>query len=428
MTTPLPLRILHLDHTGVPGGGQLGLCRYLEQSPDGQHGVAFLTGGPTVDRVRRTSVPVAVRRADSDFVARHDLITSQRWLRAAIRGFEPDVIVANSAAAAQAYAPLIPSTDAVSLYYMRTDLSAQSMGLVRNKIMTNLYYRHFDGFIANSTWTKDSRPREIHHRPIEVAFPVSGIEGRETGTAVRPTRHTANGRRIFSIVSLSRFDPWKGQQHLLEAADRAQQELLHHDIHIEIDLYGGNVMSDPEYIQQLKETARRVSPTVRFHGHISDVNSKLDQADCLVLSSVLPEPFGQVVVQAMSRGALAIVPDEGGPCDVVRHGENGLVYPSRDTAGLARSILLAARDPHFRLRLAEHGMLRAQDFADTRTAHRLTEAIAALHTEVTARSRRHVHAASDPSGPRSKTPQSGPAAGYDVARTACSSSRPGQAE
>lgn len=379
MSDTSELRVLHLDHTAVPGGGQLGLTRFIENAPRGVHAVAFLTGGAMVDRIERTGTQVQTRLPNAGFVARRDLHVSQRWLRHVVTSFAPDVILANSAAAAKAFAPLLPFTSALALYYMRSSHSADSNGRLKSLVMDSLYYQHYDGFLANSTWTRDSRSQRLQGHPVEVAYPVSGVADDPGATADRPHEHDEHGNRIFNIVSLSRFEPGKGHIQLLQAADQAQRALEAERIRITVDLYGGDVMGNKEYSRKLRSFAQGLAPEVSFHGHVSDVNPRLDRAHCLVLSSDKPEPFGQVVVQSMSRGALTIVPDEGGPSDVITPHVDGLTFPRGDATVLAERLVGAARDEEMTRRIAQAGLVRSRAFTDTSTSEKLMQAIERLH-------------------------------------------------
>jgi glycosyltransferase involved in cell wall biosynthesis len=56
---------------------------------------------------------------------------------------------------------------------------------------------------------------------------------------------------------------------------------------------------------------------------------------------VLPsieEGFGLVVPQALNCGLPAIVSDAVGGKDLIRHRENGSIFPARDAAALAREL------------------------------------------------------------------------------------------
>ncbi|MEM9325059.1 MAG: glycosyltransferase family 4 protein [Bacteroidota bacterium] len=73
-----------------------------------------------------------------------------------------------------------------------------------------------------------------------------------------------------------------------------------------------------------------------------------------VLCSVI-DGFGLVLVEAMAMGAPVVATDAQGIRDVVRHGINGLLYPSRDSEKLAQQILSIADDEQMASQLIDKG-------------------------------------------------------------------------
>ncbi|MDY6056155.1 glycosyltransferase family 4 protein [Micrococcus sp.] len=375
-----PPKILFIDHSGQPGGGQLGLERAWEQKLSAHSHVAFLTGGAVSERMAdRHPESVHIRRADPDFAPRRDLTLSLPWILRLIRRVRPGIIVVNSAAAAKAVAPLIPLFSVPVVYYARTDLSKNSLKRWKRWLLTAATFRHFDAFIANSEWTRDTLPDVLRRRPVEIAYPVSGIQE----TAEDRTAHVPSDGETFLVVSLSRLEPWKGQEHLIRAVAQADAELRRQGKTISLELYGGTVLADQQYIHHLESLAEELTAPVHFMGHVSDVSSVLDRAHALVLSSIQPEPFGQVVIQAMGHGVLTIVPDAGGPREIITHEEDGLQYPPGDAESLASILVGMANDPERHHQVASRGMQRATAFADSSTTPGLEESIRRLWTRLT---------------------------------------------
>jgi glycosyltransferase involved in cell wall biosynthesis len=87
-----------------------------------------------------------------------------------------------------------------------------------------------------------------------------------------------------------------------------------------------------------------VRETVRLLGFRSDVLSLINAADLFVLPS-LAEPFGLVLLEAMSLAKPVVATDSGGPTEIVRHEETGLLVPPGDSAALAESIIRLTDSP-----------------------------------------------------------------------------------
>ncbi|PNU06288.1 glycosyltransferase family 4 protein [Novosphingobium guangzhouense] len=73
------------------------------------------------------------------------------------------------------------------------------------------------------------------------------------------------------------------------------------------------------------------------------------------------EGFGISVADAMAHGLACIVGRDGGPGELVRDGVTGLVIDGRDPGALRDAILLLARDPAYRDRLAANGRSFARE-------------------------------------------------------------------
>jgi glycosyltransferase involved in cell wall biosynthesis len=78
----------------------------------------------------------------------------------------------------------------------------------------------------------------------------------------------------------------------------------------------------------------------------------LGAADVVVLPSLMRESFSLVAREALARGIPVVTSDCGGPEEVVRDGENGLVVPAGVPAALAAALARLAQDRDLLARLA----------------------------------------------------------------------------
>lgn len=70
-----------------------------------------------------------------------------------------------------------------------------------------------------------------------------------------------------------------------------------------------------------------------------------------VAPSIWPETFCTVITEAMTRGKPVIANRLGGPIDLIRHGETGLLLPPGDVAALAQAMQLLSGDATLRARM-----------------------------------------------------------------------------
>jgi glycosyltransferase involved in cell wall biosynthesis len=72
---------------------------------------------------------------------------------------------------------------------------------------------------------------------------------------------------------------------------------------------------------------------VRLVGHRSDASELISAADIFVMPS-RSEALCQALLEAMHQGVCPVVSDAGGMREVVRHGQDGIVFPSENVAAL----------------------------------------------------------------------------------------------
>src|SRR5207245_2767384 len=116
-----------------------------------------------------------------------------------------------------------------------------------------------------------------------------------------------------------------------------------------------------------------VQDRVVFLGFRKDVAQLLREFDVLVHASLIPEPFGQVVLEGMQAGLPVIAADAGGPAELIEHGVNGLLYPAGDREALASALVTLAGNPELRARLGAAAKARAAVFRPDRIGPQLTE-------------------------------------------------------
>ena len=201
-------------------------------------------------------------------------------------------------------------------------------------------------------WPADRRDRlrVVHYGldlcPYDPALPAAGVR-RELGLP----------DEAFVAVHVGRLVPWKGQREFLEAARVVATAWP--EAHF---LVVGDVAFDgPAYRDALRRLVRRLGleDRVVFTGWRRDVPVVLAAADVLVHSSVLPEPFGLVIVEAMAMERPVVASRLGGPGEIVRDGHEGVLVDPRNPEEIAEALLRLAADPALRTRMGRAGRVRA---------------------------------------------------------------------
>jgi len=217
------------------------------------------------------------------------------------------------------------------------------------------------GIIANSRTTLDTLgplrcPTAVVPSPIDPALL----------DRPRPPR----GNRPFTAAMVGRLAPWKGQDVFLEAFAKAFPGGPERALVVGSALFGERL-----YERELRACTSRLGLTdrVEFTGFTDDVAGQLDRADVLVHASVIPEPFGLVVVEGMAAGLPVIAADAGGPAEVITNEVDGLLCPPANVDALATALQRLAADEDLGARLAANARARADAFTPDRVAPNVTD-------------------------------------------------------
>lgn len=161
--------------------------------------------------------------------------------------------------------------------------------------------------------------------------------------------------RPFRIVNIGRFSPIKGQVEFLHAVSILRRQIKF----VEVWLVGSEGRGKRKYTLLIEKTIRQLGLESCVHslGTRRDIPELLAQSDLLVLSTLVPEAFGRVLIEAGAVGTPVVATRVGGILDVIDDGENGLLVPpgDRDLMAKAMSEILKNRERagRFRSKLRE---------------------------------------------------------------------------
>lgn len=145
---------------------------------------------------------------------------------------------------------------------------------------------------------------------------------------------------VISIVG--RITPLKGHSYFLKAMARVIREVPYAKVRV----IGSAPAKKPYYLEDLKMLAKRlgISDRVEFLGARSDVPALLAETDILVMSSIEPESFGRVILEAQAARCPVVATQVGGVVDIIDDEETGLLVPPKDTEAMATQILRLIHD------------------------------------------------------------------------------------
>ncbi len=175
------------------------------------------------------------------------------------------------------------------------------------------------------------------------------------------------------VLLVSRLERWKGVHVFLEAA----LSLLDAGQKAQFAVVGGTHPLDPGYEQELQDTIARSghSERIQLAGHQKNVPEWMCAADVVTHTSVKPEPFGIVVLEAMAMGKPVIATAHGGPTEVITHNHDGLLIQPDNANVLADTILGLLGDRAGRTKLGAEAVKTASAYTPERFAGDVEAAI-----------------------------------------------------
>ncbi len=142
------------------------------------------------------------------------------------------------------------------------------------------------------------------------------------------------------ILLPGRLTSWKGQELFLEAINLVNIELGYEAFYAVIL---GNDQGRKLYKKKLLILAEkyRMTKQVKFIDHCEDMALAYKVSDIVVSSSIEPEAFGRVAVEAQSMKKLIIASNIGGSNETIIDEKTGLLFQSGDAKSLSNKIIKA---------------------------------------------------------------------------------------
>ena len=213
-----------------------------------------------------------------------------------------------------------------------------------------------DVVVANSRWTAARLTAD--GIPVEDTLSYGIVpRGPRPPLAPRPT-----------VAFVGRLFPKKGVDVLLRAFARVREAVPDALL---------RVVGDGPARSALDALSRSlgIAEAVEMLGFVPNprVPSAVGDAWVQAVPSLWEEPFGIVTVEAMMRGTALVASNTGGPSEVVRHGETGLLVPPGNVDALAAALIALVGDRELARRLGARGYeVACTDFTEQAMMDRAT--------------------------------------------------------
>lgn len=214
--------------------------------------------------------------------------------------------------------------------------------------------RRVNGWIAVSAAVAEAMEvrRDTLKAPVSVVWNgLAGVQVDPTGVMdVQRSKPVKSGE--LRVVCVARLAEEKGHRTLLYALALLKSEGLGFSVWLVGD---GDLRSELERLCKVLD----LTSEVHFVGHQANPGDWVAASEVLVLASP-EEPFGLVLLEAMSLGKPVVAVRGGGPSEIVEEGHSGLLFDRDDPRDLALKLRALMGRASLREKMGKAGFVRWQ--------------------------------------------------------------------
>ena len=156
---------------------------------------------------------------------------------------------------------------------------------------------------------------------------------------------------IIGIVG--NIKPWKGQETVVGSMKYVQKAFPN----IKCLIIGGVSPNDRAYLVHLESIVKNenLNDCILFTGQRNDIANLINSLTVLIHASVLPEPFGRVLLEGMAMNKPVITNNIGAGQEIVVDGKTGLIVNRGDPHCLAEAIISLLQNRKKALEMGRNG-------------------------------------------------------------------------
>ncbi len=323
-------RILYIEGSGdIAGGGQISLIKLLENIDRTLIEPILICpfSGNLVSHVKEMGIPVKILSMDSPKKNPIKFFGSVHKLRQLMRSMKVDLIHANTSHSALCSGLAAKPLELPVIWHVRV---IESDGLY-DRFLTGLCHK----LIVVSKAVRERFNWLLHKNPEKVTMIYNGVDIREfcpiiSGDDVRSEFDLKTDVPVAGIVG--NLLVWKGQEYFIRAASEVRKV---------IPSAMFLVVGDGECRYDLERTSEKlgIRDKIIFTGRRFDIPKLMAAMNVVVHSSITPEPFARVIIEAMAMGKPVVAMNEGGVPEIIEDGVNGIMVPPKDASLMARKII-----------------------------------------------------------------------------------------
>jgi len=260
---------------------------------------------------------------------------------------KPDFIYCNN---------IVSIDEVIISWFLKSKVICHAQRDFYNSSITRLAFGFVDQFVAISQYVKRNLLQAgVKEEKIVVIY--NGVSIKDADKMVFQDFDHVKEKFNFNGLKVGLFGcllKWKGQDVLIDAVNIFMSR--NRSSPVKFYIIGDSPGGDNSYENFLKNKVREngLAESVEFSGYIKNVLSVMKLWDVVLHTSINPEPFGRVVIEAMSVGRPVIATNRGGPVEIIQNGKTGLLIEPGNPEALCEALESLLFNESYRLYLGRN--------------------------------------------------------------------------
>lgn len=363
------MKILFLDQSGKPGGAELCLLDIAKPYRDNCL-VGLFADGSFRGLLEQHKIPVKVLTNQAIKVSKDSGLaqglSSFNQLIPLINKVvkisqDYDLIYANTQKALIVGAIASFLTQRPLVYHLHDILSLEHFSKTNRRIAVTLA-NHFASLIIANSQASQAAFIEAGGNPELTTVVYNGFATElyhDNNLEAEKIRQELENNGNFLIGHFSRLSPWKGQHILIEALTHCPEEVT-------AIFVGDALFGESDYVQAIKHQVAKLGleKRVKFLGFCKDVIPLMKACNLIAHTSIFPEPFGRVIVEAMLCKIPVVAAKAGGAIELVENHKTGWLVSPGNPVELAKIITNCYHNPELCKTIAQQANIDASQRFD----------------------------------------------------------------
>lgn len=313
-------KVLYISPNGYLGGAERFILTAVKAHAKNNNikaSILFFSEGEASREAKEAGLEIFILKQSFRFRHPLNLLRALLEIRSLVRKIKPDVLQ-------------------LAMPYSHISMALATFGL---KNLKTVWFQHgpvggkldqLANFFPVDVLLFNSVDLQVRHNKT---FPKAKVRIEETvinyGVSTLSGSHDLFMSAPLKLGAAGRICSWKGFHTLITAIGELKEEGQLRPFKVKL---AGAVKRahDQEYKNHLIRLTEKYKLTeeIEFLDHQKDMEQFYHQLDVFIHTSVIAEPFGLVVAEAMLNGCLVIASDVGGVTDLVINQNTGLTFPS----------------------------------------------------------------------------------------------------